>query len=45
MIGISTEHWWQIRLDSASLTITQGNVGEAILRLLNDTSHLEDNGI
>ena len=45
LIGISTEHWWQIRLDSASITITEGNAGEAVLRLLNDTCHLEDNGI
>ena len=45
LIGISTERWWQIRLDSASITIIEGKVGEAVLRLLNDTCHLEDEGI
>ena len=42
LLGIGLEHWRQIRIDNASLTIIDTNPGGAIISLLNDTSHLRD---
>ncbi len=42
LLGIGIEHWWQIRFDSASLTIVEGYPDQTVLSILNDTSHLED---
>ncbi len=43
LLGIDIEHrWWQIHLDSSSLTVVEGYPGQVILSLLNDTCHLED---
>ncbi len=40
LLGIDMEHWWQIRIDIASLSIVETSPRGAILNLLNDTSHL-----
>lgn len=40
LLGIGQEHWWQIRIDNASLSIVETYPRGAILSLLNDTSHL-----
>ena len=42
LLGIGIEHWRQIRLDSASLTIVEDYPDAAVLSLLNDTCHVED---
>ena len=41
LLGIDVSKWWQISLDNVSVTTIDGNVGEAILRQLNDTRYLE----
>jgi len=41
LLGIDQSHWWQIRLDNASLSIVETYPRGAIISLLNDTSHLE----
>ena len=43
-LGIDMEHWWQIRIDTASLSIVDTNPRGAIISLLNDTSHLKETG-
>ncbi len=40
LLGIDLKHWWQIRIDNASLTIIDTYPRGAIISLLNDTSHL-----
>jgi len=40
LLGIDLGHWWQIRLDNASLNIMETSPRGAIVNLLNDTSHL-----
>lgn len=45
LLGIGIEHWRQIRLDGASLTIMEGYPDRVVLSLLNDTCHLEDYGL
>ena len=40
LLGIELQHWRQIRLDLASLTIVDTYPEIAIISLLNDTSHL-----
>jgi alpha-ribazole phosphatase len=40
LLGISIKRRWQIHLDLASLSILETNQQGAILRLLNDVSHL-----
>ncbi|MFH0768349.1 MAG: histidine phosphatase family protein [Chloroflexota bacterium] len=40
LLGISQEHWWQIRIDNASLTVVETYPNGAIVNVLNDTSHL-----
>jgi alpha-ribazole phosphatase len=40
LLGMSSEHWWQFRLDPASLTVAETYPEGAVLCLLNDTSHL-----
>jgi broad specificity phosphatase PhoE len=42
LLDISMEHWWQIRVDVASLSIMETNPRGAILTRLNDTSFLKD---
>lgn len=41
LLGIGLEHWWQIRLSSASISILDTHPQGASLALLNSTSHLE----
>jgi len=40
-LGVSLEHWWQFRLDPASLTVVETYSEGSVLCLLNDTSHLQ----
>jgi broad specificity phosphatase PhoE len=40
LLGIGMEHWWQIRIDTASLSIVETYPRGAIISLLNDTTHL-----
>ncbi len=42
LLGIGQEHWTQIRIDNASLSIISTYGKQVILSLLNDTSHLGD---
>jgi broad specificity phosphatase PhoE len=41
LLGLGLEHWWQIGIDSASLTIMQTYPRGMMLSLLNDTCHLK----
>ena len=40
LLGIGLQHWWQVRLDLASLSIMETYPEGTILSLLNDVSHL-----
>jgi broad specificity phosphatase PhoE len=40
LLGISMEHWWQIRVDTASLSIIDITQRGAVLTRLNDVSYL-----
>jgi len=40
LLGIESQHWWQIHLDFASLSILETYPQGTILSLLNDVSHL-----
>ncbi len=40
LLGIDQKHWWQIRIDNASLSIVDTYPRGAIVSVLNDTSHL-----
>ena len=40
LLGIDLGHWWQIRLNNASLSIVETSPRGAIISLLNDTAHL-----
>lgn len=42
LLGIGLEHWRQIKIDNASLTIIDTNPGGTIISLLNDTSHIRE---
>ena len=42
LLGLEPRHLWQIRLDLASLTVIEAHPQEAIITLLNDTSHLTE---
>lgn len=41
LLGISMEHWWQIRVDTASISIMDVTPRGAVLTRLNDVSHLK----
>jgi len=41
LLGLGLEHWWQIGIDSASLTIMETYPLGMMLSLLNDTCHLK----
>ncbi len=41
LLGLGIEHWLQLRVDLASLSIVETYPGGTILNLLNDTSHLK----
>jgi broad specificity phosphatase PhoE len=41
-LGIDQEHWWQIRIDVASLSIMDISARGAMLSRLNDTSYLKN---
>jgi alpha-ribazole phosphatase len=41
LLGLGLEHWVQMRIDHASLSIVETYPDTAILSLLNDTSHLK----
>lgn len=40
LMGLAPQHWWQFRLDLASLTVLSTYPGGAILNVLNDVCHL-----
>ncbi len=42
LLGIGQEHWWQIRIDNASLSIVDTYPRGAIVSVLNDISHLRE---
>ena len=42
LLGISMEHWWQIRVDTASMSIMDVTPRGAVLTRLNDVSYLKD---
>ena len=42
LLGIGPQHWHQFQLDFASLSIVETHAQGAVLRLLNNTSHLQD---
>ena len=42
LLGINPNHWYQLGLDNASLSIVNTYGHRTILNSLNDTSHLED---
>jgi alpha-ribazole phosphatase len=42
LLGLGLEHWVQMRVDHASLSIVETYPGTAILNLLNDVSHLKE---
>ena len=44
LLGIGLEHRWQIRLDNASLTVVETYPEGAVLSLLNDVCHLNQEG-
>lgn len=44
LLAIDLEHWRQIRIDNASLSIVETHQRRAIVSLLNDTSHLRESG-
>jgi len=44
LLGMDQCHWRQIRINNASLSIVESHQQEAILSLLNDTSHLRGDG-
>lgn len=44
LLGLSTDHWWQLRVDNASISIVETSNQRAILNLTNDTSHLAEGG-
>ena len=41
LLGLGLQHWWRIRLDSASLTMVGTYSEGMVLSLLNDLCHLE----
>jgi len=41
LLGIGLKHWWQFRIEPASLTVVETYSKGSVLCLLNDTSHLE----
>ncbi len=41
LLGIDLDHWWQIRIDNASLSVVETYPRGAIISLLNDVSHLK----
>jgi broad specificity phosphatase PhoE len=44
LLGISMVHWWQVRTDTASLSIVDTTIRGAVLTRLNDTSYLKKAG-
>jgi phosphoserine phosphatase len=42
LLALGLEHWWQIRLDTASLTIVENHPEGVVLSLLNDVCHLDN---
>jgi len=44
LLGIDGGHWWQLQLDTASLSIVETSPRGARLARLNDTSHLVGDG-
>jgi len=40
LLRISLKHWWQFRLEPASLSVVKTDPDGAVLHRLNDTSHL-----
>ncbi len=44
LLGLSTDHWWQFRIDNVSISIVETDGKRAILNLANDTSHLTGGG-
>jgi len=42
LLRIGVAHWWRFRLDTGSLSVVETYPQGAIVNLLNDTCHLED---
>ena len=42
LLRVSLKHWWQFRLDPASLSVVKTDPEGPVLHLLNDTSHVEE---
>lgn len=42
LLGISLEHWWQIRISGAAISILETYPQGTSIVLLNDVNHLED---
>ena len=41
MIGLDLSHWWQLRIDHASLSVLDSYPGGAVISLLNEVCHLK----
>lgn len=41
LLGLGLEHWWQLRVDAASLTVVESYSDRMTLSQLNDTCHLK----
>lgn len=41
LLGLGLEHWWQLRLEPASVTIVETYPQGAMVRTVNDVCHLE----
>ncbi|MFC1951201.1 histidine phosphatase family protein [Chloroflexota bacterium] len=42
LLGIDVTHWWQFKMDLASLTVTQSEAGAAAITILNYTNYAEE---
>ena len=41
LLGLGLEHWWQLRMEPASVTIVETYPQGALVRVVNDICHLE----
>jgi len=42
LLGLNLKHWWQMALDSCSVTVIDSHAGWALLSVLNDVCHLSN---
>lgn len=45
LLGIDVTHWWQFKMDLASLTVTQSEAGMSAITMLNYTNYTEETEI